>query len=184
MKRRSRIDPHGKLRKLTVKQLKDMVKGCDIVHDRARPKKEDLVELIEMCLEANEKGHAMERHTYSKAIEGKGHKVIDSEKAKKRAKKETLAKGHGWTSRYDWWFIMYSYSVGQTEYAFLWETYYDEIHRAYSKETVWYDALRDTTYFMIRYNPKAPEEHYVTAIKFKELINPTFVGKKKLKKKK
>ena len=184
MKKTSKQDPFGKLRKCSMKQLKEFVEGCQIYHDRgSKASKAYLIELIERCMYVTERGTRFTRDVYGKAVRSLGCKGITTEKAKKKVNRTGLAKCYGWTSRYDSWYIIYSYIAGKVEYAFYWETYYDELHRAYSGEKVWYDVLGDGTHFTIKYYDKDPKLHVVTAKKFSKLTDPCFVGKRKVKEK-
>jgi hypothetical protein len=185
MKKRSKQDPYGKLRKCSMKQLKEFVEGCRIYHNRgSKASKAYLIELIEQCLESNELPTVFTSKDFSNVVRGVGggKGFIKDGKARGKVNRPGLARGLGWTSRYDSWYITYSYVVGRTEYAFIWETYYDELHRAYSGEKVWYDALGDGTHFTIKYYDKDPRLHIVTAKKFLKLTEPCFVGKRKAKK--
>jgi hypothetical protein len=180
MKKTSRHDPHGKLRKLSLKKLKELVKGCAITHSKST--KAEHIDLIEKCLDFNEKGTRFSPDDYSKVIRGVKFVFIDTEKAKKKADREGLARcTYGWSSRYDSWYITYSYIAGTYEYAFAWETYYDEIHRAYSGKSAWYDAIGQGSHFTIKYYSKDPKLHHVTAKGFSKLERPFFVGRKKVK---
>jgi hypothetical protein len=179
MKKTSKLDPQGKLRRCTMKQLKDLVKGCRIIHSKR--KKDEHIELLERGLEVNDRRSRFSLEDFFKVVSEDGTPYIaDTEKAKDKADRWTLAKGWNWVSRYDSWYIPYTFFAGKYEYAFIWETYYDELHRAYSNESVWYDGLGQGTYFTIRYYNKDPRLHYVDAARYKDLKLASFVGKRKV----
>jgi hypothetical protein len=178
MKETSEIDPHGKMRKMPIKELRRIAQGCQIEHDRTT--REELIEIIETCLTVHEWGTLFTADELSNAAK-KGGVHIDTKKARAKADKNTLARFHAMVSDCDHWSLAYSFFVGDTEYGFLWETPYDEIHRAYNKVKVWYDDCGSDTYFTIAYYSKDPKLHYSTAKKCKDLVDVIFIGERKRK---
>jgi hypothetical protein len=181
MKEISEIDPLGKMRKMPIKELLRIAEGCQIVHDMK--KREDLIDIIETCLTVHEWGTLFTADEMSKAAKAGGKCVINPKEAKTKADKNTLARFHAMVSDCDHWSLAYSFFVDDTEYGFLWETPYDEIHRAYNKVKAWYDDCGSDTYFTIRYCSKDPKIHYPTVKKCKDLVNVQFIGEKRRKKK-
>jgi len=186
MKETSEIDPYGRMRTMPIKELLRIAEGCQIEHDMK--KREDLIEIIETCLTVHGWGTLFTANELSKAAKDGGKCFIDPKAARAKADKNTLARFHAMVSDCDHWFLAYSFFVGDTEYGFLWETPYDEIHRAYNKVKVWYDDCGSDTYFTIAYSSKDPKLHYPTVKKCKPLTNVSFIGertrkaeKKKLK---
>lgn len=177
----SEIDPHGQMRKMPIKELLRIAEGCHIEHDKK--KREDLIDIIERCLTVHEWGTLFSANELSNAAK-KGGELIDPKIAEAKANKEALAKFHAMVSDCDHWFLAYSYFIGDTEYGFIWETPYDEIHRGFSKVRTWYDDCGSDTYFTIGYCSKDPKLHHPTVGKCKDLVNVQFIGIKKRKGKK
>lgn len=174
----SEIDPNGQMRKMPIKKLLQIAEGCQIEHDKKS--REDLIDIIEKCLTVHEWGTLFSANELSASAK-KGGERIDP---KTKTDKETLARFHAFVSDCDHWFLAYSYFIGDTEYGFIWETPYDEIHRKYNNVKVWYDDCGSDTYFTIAYNSKDPKVHHPTVKKCKDLVNVQFIGKKNRKDKK
>ena len=115
---------------------------------------------------------------YREAIAAEKHEYIDTEKVSRAAGEEAEATCCGWKTRYDCTYICYSFFAEGAEYAFAWETYYDETHRGYSNERVWYDELTQGVRFKVRYVKGDPRLHFPADKRFESLTNPLFVGKK------
>jgi len=179
MEKTSEIDPQGRMRKMPIKELLRIAEGCQIEHDMK--KREDLIDIIEICLTVHEWGTLFTADELSQAAKTDGKCVINPKEAKAKADKDTLARFHAMVSDCDHWYLAYSFFVGDTEYGFLWETPYDEIHRAYNKVKAWYDNCGSDTYFTIRYCSKDPKRHYPTVKKCKDLVNVQFIGEKRRK---
>jgi hypothetical protein len=177
----SEIDPHGQMRKMPIKELLRIAEGCQIEHDKKE--REDLIDIIERCLTVHEWGTLFSANELSNAAK-KGGMHIDPKTAKARSDKQTLARFHAFVSDCDHWFLAYSYFIGDTEYGFLWETPYDEIHRKANNVKAWYDDCGSDTYFTIAYCSKDPRLHHPTVKKCKDLVNVQFIGKKTQKDKK
>lgn len=177
MEKTSTIDPYGKMRTMPIKELRRIAEGCQIEHDKRT--REDLIDIIETCLTVHEWGTLFTGNELSDAAKKSGLERIDTKKAMGKADKGTLARFHAMVSDCDHWFIAYSFFVDDTEYGFLWETPYDEIHRGYSKVRTWYDDCGCDTYFTIAYCSKDPKLHHPTVKKCKDLVNVSFIGKKK-----
>jgi hypothetical protein len=81
--------------------------------------------------------------------------------------------------RFDSTYILYSYVVDGVEYAFLWETYYDESHRGRggSSKSAWYDNVMPGDEFEIKYSSGDPRKHYIKDKKMK-FDGALFAGKK------
>jgi hypothetical protein len=107
--------------------------------------------------------------------------MISTDDSKPAASEEAIATCHGWVMRYDCTYICYSYVVAGVEYAFAWETYWDETHRGYSGDApLWYDALGPGVRFKVRVSPSDPKLHIPAETRFENLTNPIFVGQKQL----
>lgn len=72
----------------------------------------------------------------------------------------TQAHVHGWRSRYDSTFLLYAWGGEDFAAVGLYETPFDELHRAGSAETTWYDGLPDTP-FTLRHDLANPAIHVV-----------------------
>lgn len=177
----SEIDPLGKMRKMPIKELLRIAEGCQIEHNKKS--REDLIEIIEFCLTVHEWGTLFSANELSDAAKKGGKCVIDPKTAKAKADKNALARFHAIVSDCDHWYLAYSYFIDDTEYGFIWETPYDEIHRRYNNVKAWYDDCGSDTYFTIAYSSKDPKLHYPTVKKCKDLGNVQFIGEKKRKKK-
>jgi hypothetical protein len=64
---------------------------------------------------------------------------------------------------YDSHFVVYAYKSDGVEYAFAWETFDDEMHRAYSGKSKlkFYDKLVQNYNFNVEVNPENPREHFI-----------------------
>jgi hypothetical protein len=102
-----------------------------------------------------------------------------NKKTKEIVDRESEATVIQYTSRFDSTYILYTYIVDGKEYAFLWETYYDETHRAYSKnsKSEWYDDVHQENAFKIEYASADPKKHYVVDKNLK-FDGALFAGKK------
>jgi len=97
---------------------------------------------------------------------------------KKEATVKTTATFIQSLTRYDSTYLLYSYMADTVEYAFLWETPYDETHRSYSRmAATWYDQLEPGMKFPVYYNQSDPRQHCVVDKKIK-FDNAMFIGKK------
>lgn len=97
-------------------------------------------------------------------LKGESKRLFNNqEEAKKVADSETEATFLRWLSRYDDSYMLYSYKAEDKEYFFLWESYWDEYHRARSPngEKVWYDDFPEGSKFKIKYLKSDPRVHYV-----------------------
>jgi hypothetical protein len=70
----------------------------------------------------------------------------------------------GFLSCLDSTYLMYAYQYKKTEYAFAWESFYDDSHRLHGSydDPPWYEFIEQGQMFEIRLNPKIPEQHIVT----------------------
>ncbi|MBN2154077.1 MAG: hypothetical protein JW839_21655, partial [Candidatus Lokiarchaeota archaeon] len=94
------------------------------------------------------------------------------------AHEEALARFHAMVSDCDHWFLAYSFFSGGSEYAFLWETPYDEIHRKYAGVGTWYDAVGTGTCFTVEHVAADPACHRSTAPAVPMSAGVYFIGKK------
>jgi len=112
------------------------------------------------------------------ASHGKDCYINYNRETKRDAKIETDATFVQSITRYDSTYLLYSYMAGGKEYAFLWETPYDEMHRAYGKKnSTWYDSLNEGYVFRIRYDAGDPRRHFIPGEKIK-FDGAVFAGKK------
>ncbi len=69
---------------------------------------------------------------------------------------------YGKTGYADETLFLYGYTVGEHEHCFLYDTPWDEVHRAYGKGPAeWYDGLETPRLFRVRYSASDPRQHEI-----------------------
>lgn len=63
-----------------------------------------------------------------------------------------------WQARFDDWFVVYTFTVGERRYWFAWESPFDEAHRG-PDDPMWYDVIRRGTRFEVRYQASDRTQH-------------------------
>lgn len=69
---------------------------------------------------------------------------------------------YGKTGYADETMFLYGYTVGEHEHCFLYDTPWDEVHRAYGDGPAeWYDGLQTPRRFRVRYSVSNPQQHEI-----------------------
>ncbi len=168
----------AKLRAMTEAQLADLANRCDILHGDRGDK--GFVDMLLTWLALREKPSRFNSNELSAAATLKHAKTVDSGRAVNSARQEALARFHAMVSDCDHWFLAYSFFVREVEYAFLWETPYDEIHRKHAGVKAWYDAVGTGTCFTVNHVETDPTRHYSTAPGVPITSSVYFIGKKEI----
>ncbi len=78
---------------------------------------------------------------------------------------------YGRTGYADETLFLYGYTVGEHEHCFLYDTPWDETHRAYGNgPSEWYDGLEMPRPFRVRYSVSEPERHEIVDPLLKEMM--------------